>query len=66
MTDREAILKAVEMLGNIGVVAGGFISKSQRATIEVLEMHVRPYVLQSMLDNGWVALPGGGYMKASA
>ena len=66
MTDREALLKAVAMLGNSGIVAGGFVSKRQRAEIKVLEMHVLPYVLQSMLNNGWVALPGGGYMKASA
>ena len=65
MTDREALLKAVVMLGEIAL-QGGFISKHQRAQIEELEMHVRPYVLQSMLDSGWVALPGGGYMKASA
>ena len=66
MTDREALLKAVMMLGNIGVVAGGFVSKSQRAQIKELEQHILPYQEQELLDNGWVALPGGGYMKASA
>ena len=63
MTDREALIKAVGMLTRIGVVAGGFISKTQRAEIEKLELHVRPYLVQAMLDNGWTRTPDGGLEK---
>ena len=53
MTDTDALLEAVALLGSIASVAGGYVSRDQRAAIDRLRAHAQPEGERRMIAAGW-------------